>query len=662
MVDKDISSDQQLVSGLRNLFSEVEDFFDENTDLLQDLKESKEQYTDKTLFAEGGMKRIFKCRDQRTDRYVAMAEVKGAPTREILNDFLREARINSYLQHPNIVPIYEISLNEQKLPFFTMKLVSGKNLKDILLQKTTSLSKLLTLYRKVCEAVAYAHSKGILHLDIKPENISVSDYGEVLLCDWGISELCPEAIDGEILDSEEFQHLLPLIKSNQFAGGSKDYMAPEITEPKLGQKSPAADIYSLGVLLTEILTGPPLKASEDKCIPRSLTAIAAKASQIEISQRYRSVNDILNELEQYTKGYATEAEEASALVLMKLVYQRNKPICLTVFMALVLVGVLTNYTFRKIRLSEQKAVEQRNEAVSAKNTAMSLLNKLKSEQLAKEEMATTAALRYIKAARDNLYFKNYSQLSENMLTAWQLGEHNEQVRRFYGYYQLSQLKYRQAIKTLKGSEHENHLEIIKEASEKVELRLIYALADIIQFDLKDKNLAGYFLRNCQEYEFSLEDKLKILNREMETNSHSKLQFKYTLDEVGLKLDLSGSHFGYAASLDKFNIYSINFSDSKIRRTDHFPWQTLREVNFSNCPITKLDGGIHLRKLILTNCPLNHFGIFKTMINLEHLDIRGVNKFPVNKLLSLPKLQLVKMDRKKMTPELQKQTQFKIEFN
>ena len=140
------------------------------------------------------MKDILSVLDTKGDRRLAMAllhEDKGA---EDYETFLREARLTAQLDHPNIIKIHDIGLNQDKRPYFTMDLKSGRTLKKAL-NNSHKLHDSLVIFFKVCDAVSYAHSKGVIHLDLKPENIQIGEYGEVLVCDWGL---------GKIIDDESF--------------------------------------------------------------------------------------------------------------------------------------------------------------------------------------------------------------------------------------------------------------------------------------------------------------------------------------------------------------------------------------------------------------------------------------------------------------------------
>jgi serine/threonine protein kinase len=148
----------------------------------------------------GGMGSVLEAHDAKLDRTVAIKVMllEANADARMRQRFLREAQVLAKLAHPNIVPIYDIVWEDGMPLFYSMKLVKGRTLQAILtdLRKQVpetlrdySLDRLLTIFRKVCDAIAFAHSQGVLHRDLKPENIMVGEFGEVLVMDWGLAKL-----------------------------------------------------------------------------------------------------------------------------------------------------------------------------------------------------------------------------------------------------------------------------------------------------------------------------------------------------------------------------------------------------------------------------------------------------------------------------------------
>ncbi|MCM8533647.1 MAG: protein kinase, partial [Lentisphaeraceae bacterium] len=153
-----------------------------------DLSKPSAQYIEHELIGEGGVKRIIRVTDNKTDRSVAKAIPLKESSKEGVEAFLREARLTSSLQHPNIIPVYDMGLEPSGKPYFIMEHLTGDTLGLVIKRiaagdeayiKNYSLSLLLDIFASICNAIEYAHSRNIIHLDIKPENIHINSYGQV---------------------------------------------------------------------------------------------------------------------------------------------------------------------------------------------------------------------------------------------------------------------------------------------------------------------------------------------------------------------------------------------------------------------------------------------------------------------------------------------------
>lgn len=211
--------------------------------------------------ARGGKSIIQSCKDLHLSRIVCYKELR----KELLDNefeqqrFLREARVTALLQHPSTVPVYELGRNNRGHLYFTMKLVHGYTLREIIDVKYRDrydLSQLMDVVVQAAKGLAYAHSHGVIHRDIKPENILVGPFGEVLLLDWGLAKVW----DKEGV-SEEPPPTDSLVKSEDLTitrqgklEGTAAYMSPEQIERDPGIDG-RTDVFSLGTVLFEILTG-----------------------------------------------------------------------------------------------------------------------------------------------------------------------------------------------------------------------------------------------------------------------------------------------------------------------------------------------------------------------------------------------------------------------
>ena len=222
------------------------------------------------LIGRGGMGEVLVAQDQRIGREVAVKRIRAKhPTHDAVERFLREARIQARLDHPAIVPVYELGTDAEGLPYFTMKRLSGETLAKRLADKAI-VQPLLRAFVDVCLAIQLAHTRGVVHRDLKPSNIMLGDYGEVYVLDWGVARVIADRSRTThpmqaVVDHDE-------IEDGTTAGtilGTPGYMAPE--QIKGSEVSTAADIYSLGAILFEILAGQPLHPRGEAALGTTLT-------------------------------------------------------------------------------------------------------------------------------------------------------------------------------------------------------------------------------------------------------------------------------------------------------------------------------------------------------------------------------------------------------
>lgn len=268
----------------------------------------------------GGMGVVYRAKQRSLVRDIALKFIKpealvgGARER-----FIAEALVNGLLDHPNIVPVHEMGATAQGDVYLAMKLVGGRSWKALLHPENDAdraaaggydLDRHLGILSGVCNAIAFAHSRGILHRDLKPENVMVGEFGEVLVMDWGIAVDIREQPDGD----QRAQHKTTITAPS----GTPSYMAPELAEGRGRDFGPWTDVYLLGAILHEILTGSPphrgrslmavlLAASESRppeypsSVQPGLAAIATTAMAREPQQRYRTISAFQAALAEYVK-------------------------------------------------------------------------------------------------------------------------------------------------------------------------------------------------------------------------------------------------------------------------------------------------------------------------------------------------------------------------
>ena len=296
--------------------------------------DSGKRYDKRRLLGAGGMGDVNLCADAWIGREVAMKVLRQA---EDASDtarvrFLREARVQGQLEHPSVVPVYDLGVAASGSTFFTMKRVKGRTLEEILVglrdgdaevTHEYSRRKLLAAISRVCLTVAFAHQRGVIHRDLKPANIMFGDFGEVYVLDWGVAKISGVAdLDlTDVLSGDETE-------AAQTAAGSligtPGYMAPEQARGDNDAISPQSDVYALGAMLFEVLTLQPLhrgptitallastmkgvEASPRACAPDldvapELDDICVRATALSAEDRYAGAKEMADAIDDYLDG------------------------------------------------------------------------------------------------------------------------------------------------------------------------------------------------------------------------------------------------------------------------------------------------------------------------------------------------------------------------
>jgi eukaryotic-like serine/threonine-protein kinase len=293
---------------------------------------SRQRYTLTRLHAQGGIGQVWLAHDEDLGRDVALKELRPDRGDSPLATarFLEEARITGQLEHPGIVPVYELVQPRDGRPCYAMRFVGGRTLAEAIREYhrrraageagPLDLRELLTAFVGVCNAVAYAHSRGVLHRDLKPQNVALGDFGEVLVLDWGLAKVVGRA--------EEPTSLLPVALGPAEGSdrtqqgqviGTPAYMAPEQAEGRLDRVDRRSDVYGLGAILYEILAGRPPFAGADAAevsrrvvqeppvpprvfvaaTPLALEAVCLRALAKKPADRYGSAPELASEIRHY---------------------------------------------------------------------------------------------------------------------------------------------------------------------------------------------------------------------------------------------------------------------------------------------------------------------------------------------------------------------------
>lgn len=294
----------------------------------------------------GGMGVIYRARQRHSRRIVAVKRVLGyhADSRETLARFRREAQAAASLDHPNILPIYEVSESEEGLPFFSMKFAQGGSLQEVGPALRNEPRQCVALVAKIARAVQHAHSKGILHRDLKPGNILLDAHGEPLVSDFGLAKWLDTTSD--------LTRTLTIF-------GTPGYIAPEQASGSAAQLKPAADVYSLGAILFDLLAGRPpflgahalsvIRQAAESPAPklrtlstiadRDLETICARCLEREPKLRYPSAHDLAEDLERWLEGRSIIARPLSPAIRVWRWSRRNPRLAGSVLLVLLLAGV-----------------------------------------------------------------------------------------------------------------------------------------------------------------------------------------------------------------------------------------------------------------------------------------------------------------------------------
>jgi eukaryotic-like serine/threonine-protein kinase len=273
------------------------------------------RYEDAGHIGRGGMGEVRAIRDAALGREVAakMLERSLAANPAFVRGFVEEAQITAQLDHPNIVPVHDLGTDLSGTVYFTMKRVRGQTLEAILadpalaLGTSARLATALDVFLKTCDAVAFAHSRGVLHRDIKPANIMVGAFGEVYLMDWGVAKV--KATSGRPGGGQEEGRV-----------GTPGFMPPEVVNLQYARVDERADIFGLGAVLYEIVTGrPPFRGSTveeifektvayelvppDECgdvlVSKKLARVILRAMAREPEDRYATAGELAGQVREF---------------------------------------------------------------------------------------------------------------------------------------------------------------------------------------------------------------------------------------------------------------------------------------------------------------------------------------------------------------------------
>ena len=367
--------------------------------------------------AKGGLGVIYEAKDLQLHRTVALKQIQGSGTGSsvVQEKFYLEAEVTGQLEHPGIVPVYALGIDDRKQPFYAMRFIRGEDLRTHInhLHEASpsklveldglALRQLLRRFLDVCNAMEYAHERGVLHRDLKPANIMLGSHGETLVVDWGLAKVLKTSDSEPEPSREVLKSKTPgLVKLSGSGGQTVDgsfggtlaYAPPEQLAGKLEQLCPQSDVYSLGAILYQLLTGvPPITEKVNSIadliviiqndritrptsiksgVPKPLEAICRKAMAAEISARYASARELATDVEYWLadecvlayRGHEPLIEQAGRLL------RRHRSWTVSVGTSLIAVAILASvaaFVVDQYRLNELQA---KKSAVEMKTYAL----------------------------------------------------------------------------------------------------------------------------------------------------------------------------------------------------------------------------------------------------------------------------------------------------
>jgi serine/threonine protein kinase len=379
------------------------------------------------VLANGGAGPIYSAQELNTGRLVAFKMPTAGPLEDQRRRrFLHEARITAQLEHPGVVPVYEVGDGADGVVFYTMKLVRGITLEKVLgllaqgVAATVDkypLGALLTVFRKVCDTVAFAHSRGVIHRSLRPGALTIGDFGEVLLMGWGTATSGrPEVGVGYgLVEAATGEEPLPDLDVD----GLPYHLSPEQIHTGFWAVDEQSDVYALGVILYQILTlrppvrpgSPgeirerimrgellPLKLAKGArgrhlpggSIPQALAAVVKRAMAPVREERYGSVAELMADVERYQEGYLTSAEGGSSWRSAWLFVQRQRKGCTAAGLGLLVVGLLAGQTWLAGRRAERALADLKGSVALLRQVAEAEVGMLRLEP----------ALRKLEAAQE----------------------------------------------------------------------------------------------------------------------------------------------------------------------------------------------------------------------------------------------------------------------
>ena len=454
---------QRKLMGMDVLFSQSHDSESSSTNIKGTFSSPEGKQTDRferqQFLDSGNLGEVFFAKDTELNRTVVAKyirpEMSGNNLKQAL--FHLEGEVTGSLEHPSVVPVYGLGKDTKGRLYYAMRYIRGKKLSRVIAEyhrkeaglKQEALTGLLQNFQAVCLAIEYAHSKGVLHCDIKTDNIMIGDYGEVFVVDWGLVVVCGDVKGSSDLNQTETldSGIIPQYKPSELAssglhkqqggsrrgvGGTPAYMAPEQFTATISENislvTPKADIYALGSTLYHILTGKaphlpkagikespdafyfrittgmiPTPREKDASIPKLLEQIVLKAMEVEPGDRYASARELAEDIKRYVSDEPVHAYQESGLEKSRRWIRKNRSLFGAAMVMLLLVamgaigfGFVTSQFNKELIIERDRANSNEKLAKYNEELAQQKLADIKKAQ----EEAEAYKLKVIKIVND----------------------------------------------------------------------------------------------------------------------------------------------------------------------------------------------------------------------------------------------------------------------
>lgn len=377
--------------------------------------------------ARGGLGEVFVAEDGELHREVALKQMQArhADNERTRARFVLEAEITGRLEHPSIVPVYGLNTDADGRPFYAMRFVRGESLRQAIATfhasskrrsnatGTLEFRKLLQRFVAMCDAIAYAHSRGVLHRDLKPDNVMLGKYGETLVVDWGLAKaLGKRDTPDDGPDSDE--HILAPISGGDVAEtqmgtalGTPGYLSPEQATGRIESLGAATDIYSLGATLYHLLVNrPPVRGDDlrtvlartergefkppreiDARVPRGLEAICLKALALRPEDRYPTARALADDVEQWLADEPVSALREGPIMRIGRWMRKHRAIVGSIAAAIIVVAAVASVAAVSIERARREAASlaEANGQLATRNEQLA-----DTERAAKEQAEQSA--------------------------------------------------------------------------------------------------------------------------------------------------------------------------------------------------------------------------------------------------------------------------------